>query len=363
MSLNPNAILDALELNGQNLIKRGERDYTINCPFCPEEDPDTKGKCYLTLEHEYGPIFHCFRCNSAGSIHRILKKLNIKLGTTETSLSERKERLARLRTKRAFHRESLMTDLRPVALPEGYVRLEPDNETILTKRAYKWLRRRGLDWTHIVDWKIGYCTSGPFGQHLIIPVQNREGNIISFQARRFIGTVNPKSKNPYTERGAINHSDVLFGVQKVRTGDVIFLVEGPFDVFHLNKLFAKLGFYRAKAVALLGHEIGSIQISQLRSLDPQRVYVMMDSDVPKENRKIGRLLARWLDCPVYITELKYGDPDDLSRMSLLEKIEKSYLATPKIITSENPPRGALKTTSRDGSSEGDSPTLYKAPRI
>jgi hypothetical protein len=50
---------------------------------------------------------------------------------------------------------------------------------------------------------------------------------------------------------------------------------------------------------------------------------MLDSDARKECREMGRELARWYECPVYITELEYGDPDDLEPEELLENLLKS----------------------------------------
>lgn len=322
--------LDAVQaqLEAQNIrvIPRDSDNVSILCPFCPEHDPDTKGKCYVT-PGKWNGIYRCFKCDSAGSIRSLFRHLGIPVAGSVLSMEQMAERIAKIKASRAFHRDAMPKKLEKTALPMEYIELEPGNKMgWLVKQALIWLNRRGIHWDQIQKWQIGYCPFGHHAQHLILPVFDESGGVATFQSRRFIGTTTPKSKNPKAKLNEMSKADVMYGEHRVEKGDNLVLVEGPFDVLYLERMFARLKMKRFKPLAILGHQISSVQAQTLHRFEPRSVWVIMDADAVKDGRKIGTKLARIVDGDVYITDLEYGDPDDLEATELLEKMNNSYKA-------------------------------------
>jgi hypothetical protein len=177
-------------------------------------------------------------------------------------------------------------------------------------------------------------------------VYGEDAKIITFQARRFLGNFDPKTKNPFDDGTTYSKTDALYGVQWLKKGDPVVLVEGPFDAIYLDKVFRLLDM-RTKVIALLGHQMSEVQIMYLASFEPEAVWVMFDSDVKRECRETAGELTNWYNCPVYIAELQYGDPDDLTPEQLLKIIENSERSKPRIIKSG---RGSFAGRSTDRNS-------------
>lgn len=329
----------ALEAIGVVVINRDQDNLSINCPFCPAGDPDTKAKCYIT-PGKWNGIYRCFRCDTAGIIKSLYRKLGIPVTDSTESLGQKAERIAKMRTVAAFKQQNQIQELEITPLPVEYEPLDPSRCGHLHKRAVKFLQeKRGVHWDQILDWQLGICPSGRFAHHIIMPVFSMAGQIQTFQARRFIGTINPKSKNPKADRHQISKADVLYGLQKLKPGDSVILVEGPFDVLHIERCFSKAHLRTIKPIGLLGHKISRIQTHTLRMYNPPRAWVMMDSDAVKDSYKIGKMLARVLEGTVYVCELEKGDPDDLSPVRLLKKIQNGVRIRPF--------QGSVKTPSLD----------------
>jgi len=327
-------LLEIFHSNGIDVLDRRTGDVSIDCPFCGNQ----KKKLWVK-----GNIWHCFRCEERGGVNQLFQQLNIKPGQVSLSTEDLKNKV--LRANRAiqigagFGNQRLVPKLEAMNFPPGFRELRKDNKSRACQIAYRLLRSRGLGWKDCRRWNIGYDESGQYLQHLIFPVTDEHSKNITFQARRFIGNFDPKTKNPFDDGTTYSKTDALYGIQWMKKRDPVVLVEGPFDAIYLDKVFRLLDM-RMKAIALLGHAISPVQIMYLASFEPSAVFVMFDSDVQRECRETGGELANWYKCPVYITELEYGDPDDLTPEELLIKIKNSYLAKPRITKSRKGRFGA-----------------------
>lgn len=321
-------ISNLLEGGGQIVFARGAQDIAILCPFCPEGDPDTKGKCYVS-PYKYNGIYHCFRCEVGGSIRYLFEHLGIPYGSAKMSLDRMREAVIRRQVDSKFVKAGLPSKLQPVHLPEGVLSIQDKSTNYIQKRAYDWLLNRGLNLADIQYWKIGYCPYGKFAEHLIVPVEDGAGNIVTFQARRYIGSQNPKTKNPWTEKHQVGKMDVLYGMKRSFQNGNVILVEGPWDVIHLTKVFQRHHLEGWYALALLGHQLSKIQLGLLEMLQPESVYVMLDADAVADGRKMARKVKRFLESKVYCLELEHGDPDDLPVDELLQKIISAKESLPE----------------------------------
>jgi len=324
-------LLELLETNGQTVLTPTQDDLAIHCPFCPESDPDLKGKCYISPS-KYMGIYHCFRCHASGPIASLLRRLGIAYGNVVVSTEKLVERAAKLATLKKFRgKDGLPRKMLSIELPEDYIRLTKESCTGTGAIAYRWLRRRGLGWKSIREWKIGFCARGFFAQHLILPVMDQKGKVVTFQARRFIGTFEPKSRNPKIPgEFTVSKTDVMYGIHRAVRGGCAVIVEGPFDVIHLAKVFGELGLENFFALGLFGHEVGPVQIATLASMGLEKIWVMLDSDAIPEAWSVGGKILRSVDCPVYISELQKGDPDDHPARKIGKILLDSPLARPVI---------------------------------
>lgn len=323
MNYQVDEIRNALESHGYDVFLHGQ-DVAILCPFCPEDDPDTKGKNYITPAKG---IYHCFRCNEAGSIRWLFKKLGIQIGNQRISLEKIKEQVSRMRTLKKFGGNSLPKKMMPVGLPDEFEPLRRDRNFGLAKIAYRWLHRRGLDWKIIKDWRIGFCSTGAYAQRIILPFCDMFGNVVTFQAREFLGSSGTKSKNPAVEESTVSRADVFFGMHRMASGNSVVLVEGPFDVIAVDGFLSATKLVNFTALGICGTEVSDIQFRILESLEPREIFVMLDADAPEKARRLGGELLRY--CPrVRVAELVRGDPDDLSRKEFVKIISRAYTPLP-----------------------------------
>ena len=332
-----------LEGAGQTVYYRSSMDLAIHCPFCPTGDPDQTGKCYITPE-KMGGIFHCFRCESAGTLRSLFRHLGIQVAGVTVNTGLLQERILKAERARQFREASLPAKLGTHDLPDEFKQLEPSDvkSSWMAKKAYGFLERRGVTWSQILEWRIGYCSTGKYAQSIIFPVFDAEGKQQSFQTRQVVGMSEMKSKNPYSEEGTVGKEEVLYGVHRVGNRNVLVLVEGPFDVLHLQRVFAKAKLRDHKPIGLFGHKLSSIQLMMLSNLNAQSIYIMLDSDVPKDAWKMARNLAPRVGAKVYLTLLEEGDPDDLSPRGALKKMMESCQIVPMVRSEKEPWQGRVK---------------------
>lgn len=327
MSYTKEQLLDIFQSNAIDLREYGTGDIGISCPFCGNE----KFKCWVK-----GAVFHCFRCEERGSVKFLFRKLGIKPGQVHLSMEDLRAKVLKQDKFKAFGKERLRPKLEAMNFPPEFKELHKKDKSHSAKLAFRLLDRRGLDWEDVRKWQIGYASAGKYLQHIIFPVKNEDFLNVTFQARQYIG---PKdTKNPFDDGTTYSRTDTLYGIQFMKKGNSIVLVEGPFDAIYLNKVFELLGM-PFTALALLGHQITRVQIMYLADFLPSAIFVMLDSDVKKEARVMGQELASWFEIPVYITELEYGDPDDLTPEEVLENLQNSSRARVMIRSNEE---GRLK---------------------
>lgn len=311
-------LAEVFRTNGHDVKEINERDFSICCPFCPD-GKGQKMKCYVTPEHDYGSIAHCFYCGFSGSVYKIFKKLGIQAGKISLDTGSMKERIIGARRIRAFapkskKRPRLPDRLAPIDLPEGTQSLLKIRKSMIGSKAIAYLRReRGMSRADIGEWEISYCSKGTYSGHLILPIKDRSGSIVNFQSRRLLGSIPPKSLNPVADVDEFSTSDVFYGMQYLKKWDYVVLVEGPFDVIALRRLFLSLRLRNFTPLGLLGHQLSPAQMGILKDSSPSSVYVMMDADVPKDAERMALDLSRELEtAPVYLVTLQDEDPDELS---------------------------------------------------
>ena len=130
------------------------------------------------------------------------------------------------------------------------------------RRAWTYLRRRGIAPATIAGYDLGYCDFGRYAERIIIPIF-QDAALVSFQARDYTGRSPIRYLNP---PGALPSR--LFNLDRAARTGVVVLVEGPFDALRLA----------AYAVALMGKGWNSAKRTQLLRARPQTVLLALDQD-------------------------------------------------------------------------------------
>src|SRR3990167_3825649 len=157
-----------LDSHGIQTIPRDMDNVSILCPFCPEHDPDIKGKCYVT-PGKWNGIYRCFKCDSSGTIRSLFRHFGIPVAGSVLSMEQMAERIAKVKTSRMFERSKLPKQLSQTKIPDEYIALSEDAASgYMAKKAATWLARRGIHWDQIRRWQIGYCPHGYFAHQLKI---------------------------------------------------------------------------------------------------------------------------------------------------------------------------------------------------
>lgn len=227
-----------------------------NCPDCG------KLKFGVNLYHNTA---NCFSCgmkprplyyamelegfDTVGEIRDYLSKFSGSLGDSY-------ERVAR---------EALVQIERNVSLPEGY-KLITLGESSIGKRARAYMKDRGFKLTYLERAGVGYCDTGKYLGHIIIPYYIW-GELIYFNARRFIGA-GAKFNNPKEEEIGIGKNQVLYNQDALFTYTTVWLLESATNCLTMGD----------RATGLGGKTLSETQLSTIYRSPVKRLIIGLDRD-------------------------------------------------------------------------------------
>src|ERR1035437_8294386 len=153
------AIFDQL-LGQKAYVRKGGIQATYHCPFCVDKNLVTN-KLEIAVGGARIGSSHCWRCDfKAGSFGSLLYKLQAPPNYRESILKLTGDiRIARY----------AKPDLSFVHLPPEFHPMHKPKKTPEYKNALVYLKRRGITREDILRYNIGYCESGEYENHIIIP--------------------------------------------------------------------------------------------------------------------------------------------------------------------------------------------------
>ena len=281
--------LEGLGLGLRRQLKPGE--YVGVCPRCQ------KRKLAINIDKK---VWQCWYCGQGGGMGELGKWLNAKISCTEVT------NFRNLRSKFLDAKPlniSKICDANSI-LPCEFIPLTGSSHvSIMGQKALNYVKGRGLTEGEIEQWGLGYCTTGKYRNMIVIPVEDTDGVVRSFQTRRFFGD-GSKNLNPF------DVDKIVFNLRHAYGKPGIIIVEGPWDAFGVHKQLAET--YNISGVALLGHTCSAIQARQIAQfLKPEYVWIALDPDVTEEERdNVGNvLLAEGLQNVEILHPSK--DPDEI----------------------------------------------------
>jgi hypothetical protein len=291
-------------------------EYQYYCPFCIDRLGSESDFRRLWINAAKGQGF-CFRCEyRIGNIETFFRAMNngaIRYEELAILKGQRRELPKAHEVKQsvaaifAAEEETPPEELEPVLPPPETVWLETFLEKgverpMPVKRAFNYLKRRGVPLRFVAKYSIGYCWTGDYAGYLVFPVI-MGGEIVCFTTR-WAGVKPPgdgsmKSKNPKKREGVYSREACLLNFDGCIGAPVVSVVEGPFDVMA-----------HEAAVGMMGKAIGKRHLALLDLLaqyGTEEFVVSLDSDAGKDAENMYRsLLGR---APrVTVLELDEGDP-------------------------------------------------------
>lgn len=295
------SFLNIIQSNGISYKTTGKQDeIRLVCPLC-----DSNFKLYLNVKKGRGI---CFRCGEGGGAWKFLEAAGCKrddpaIPTLKLDISAQRK----------------LPLIKKSAIPPEATILTQENDSELARTAAKYLiANRGLEWQDISDYALHYVSQGKFRGYIIMPVWNIDGEMVSWQARRFLFT-GGKSLNP--SDGGPGKSELLYNIHNVKQNDSVVIVEGPFDAIVAHRNLTKIG-KDFSAVAILGHTMSRNQAAILGyAVHPQEAYIMYDPDAYAAQKETFFLLKSY-GVKSKICRARV-DPDELSPDELADCIYNS----------------------------------------
>lgn len=219
----------------------------LDCPICD----DVPGGHHLGWS---GTVFSCFRCGRLG-LWEVLPAL----------FSRGQQECAKIVDR---YRGGSGAHLPASGVLRGVLRVKMPHEAApMTDRHKGYLKRRGFDPARLErEWGLlGTGPTGIYAHRIIIPIHDRSGRTVSWQARSISDAAKAKYLSCPDDKAAVPVKDCLYGIEKV-PGDTVVIVEGPTKVWRLGP----------GAVATMGATVTSRQVKELSSF--RRRVIMFDAD-------------------------------------------------------------------------------------
>src|ERR1035437_2069872 len=282
------AIFDQL-LGQKAYVRKGGIQATYHCPFCVDKNLVTN-KLEIAVGGARIGSSHCWRCDfKAGSFGSLLYKLQAPPNYRESILKLTGDiRIARY----------AKPDLSFVHLPPEFHPMHKPKKTPEYKNALVYLKRRGITREDILRYNIGYCESGEYENHIIVPSYDAKGTLNFFIGRRYyIDDPCVPNKKPDISMNIIGFESFI------NYDEPLNLVEGVFDAIAI----------RNNAIPLFGKFPQPALLVRMNEYHVKRVNVILDLDAETDSVKAYERLKRQVPSleEISIVRLSGKDPSKL----------------------------------------------------
>jgi len=283
--------------------QRAGKEHLYFCKNCNHHKPK------LSINYEKN-VAKCWTCNWATpNLRRLVRRwgnflhvrqwkefdADVELGELEQIFSSKEEEAQR------------------IDLPSEFHTLTGNTDKIIYKKAFNYLKKRGISKEDIVAWKIGFCASGEYKDRIIVPSFNAEGHCDFFVGRSYTDDWR-KYLAPSVNK------DIVFNDLFVDWDKPVHLVEGVFDAI-------KAG---TNSIPLLGSSLreNSKLFQKLATYDTP-LYVALDADAEKKAMSLIHSLLQY-DCEVYRVNLQgFDDVGEMSREEYQERVKTAKRFNPE----------------------------------
>lgn len=206
----------------------------------------------------------------------------------------------------------------PMILPESF-KLLLFGESRIANLARARMESRGFNTRDLSRMGVGYCSSGPYALHIIIPFFQK-GKLIYFNARNMVET-GPKFKNPSEEEYGIGKNFLIYNIDALAVYKLIYIVESAINAMTLGD----------QAIALSGKTISDYQLNQILASPVEKVVILLDDDAWEWAIALALKLVVYKQ--VKLIKMPYKkDVNDLGRAATLKRVKSTeYSSFPEIL--------------------------------
>ena len=285
-------ILDSV-LNSKGRKLKKQNEYMYWSPFVSHHKPK------LQVNIETGK-WHCWVSNQGGhNLFQLLKRI----GASRTHYQKLSEIVGDTRYVKKEEKEYTLK------LPDEFIPLWDGETNIRQQHALMFLHNRGLTYKDILKYGIGYCSEGLYGNRVIVPSYDSDGQLNYFVGRDFYNS-KMKYKNPPIPK------DVIGFDLYINWDEPIVLCEGVFDAIAIKR----------NAIPMFGKTIPKKLFKKIIEKNVKKVFLMLDEDAKSDSIKITENLINFGIDVIYIA-MEDGDPSDLGYERSLELIKSSSKIT------------------------------------
>lgn len=288
-------------MNQTARLRKGATQATYHCPFCLDKNPITQ-KLEIAIDGPHAGSYHCWRCDTKGrTLGSFLTRIKAPKKYREQLYAITGDiRLAR-RIKPKSESELVLPDeFRPLAVVVD----SPEY-----KNAICYVKRRNVTIEDIVRYNIGYCESGPYEGHVIIPSYDANGKLNFFIGRRYYkldkGIPHKKPEIPMN----------IIGFESfINFNEPLNLCEGVFDAIAI----------RNNAIPLFGKYFQQKLLKAIKINNVKRVNIILDNDALKDALKNYQRIQRTIGgVDVHVIKLDGKDPSVLGYNKMHDLIRRS----------------------------------------
>jgi DNA primase len=269
---------------------RGNQAYT--CPFCNHHKP--KLEVNFTENSEGKNPWACWTCGKKGQTIRSLFKQSQQ---SPEFISQLKPLV---KTGGVYEKSH---DVNIVELPSEFKQFD---DTIISRHALNYLRKRNITQSDIDKYGMGFCEYGQYAKMIVIPSYSDNGNLNYFTARSFEKEPYIKYRNPEASR------DIIPFEMFINWDLPIILCEGPFDAIAIKR----------NAIPLFGKNIQPALMKKIVTSKVQKIYIALDNDALNKALEFCELLLNE-GKEVYLVKLEGKDPSDMGFEHFTKLIQKT----------------------------------------
>ena len=260
---------------------RGNQAY--HCPFCHHAKPKLEVN-FSENKKGYNP-WHCWVCGKKGTrISTLFKQLK--------ASSDKFTELYKLVASEKEHTE--VKSYKQIELPKEFKPIDNTSSDLTGRRAWNYLRNRGITMDDVYKYNLGYCEYGNYKNMIIIPSYDENGKLNYYTGRSFEKDPFRKYRNPEASRNIIPFE--LF----INWDLPLILCEGPFDAIAIKR----------NAIPLLGSNVQGSLMKKIVTSTVKKIYIALDSDAIKKAIKYAEEFINE-GKEVYMVELQGKDPSEM----------------------------------------------------
>lgn len=293
-------------------VARG--NVNIKCPYCGQGDPSH----HLGVSLESG-VWGCWRdhSHSGGSLVKLISAAS---GASKASIVSALKRYAKGPSTEEIDLDDLFDDeddeetevVKTIEMPKSLIRVDT---TVLGQRVFDFLVSRGFTKQHVLslidEYDLRYAKTGEWAHRVVVPVRSVQGDLVNLTGRA-IGKAKIRYKTLADSDEVSNIREFVLGEDQLSRdgGDVLYVVEGPFDRLKVD-FYGQA--YGKRAVCMFGSWINDTQVERITLLAEkfERVSILLDSGAFSNALAIAKALGH-LNPAVSALPPGVSDPGELT---------------------------------------------------